>query len=546
MSSPLRLLPPRRLPLLVLLGLAVALATLPAADSVQAQDGSGPSVTAGPVITSSPEERRHLRQGREAITVAVTFSEVVTVTGEPRVRLTMGERRRWARYSGGSDSATLTFTYTVQGNDQDDDGIGIRENALKLRGGTIKDADDNAANLSLPALADQAGHQVDGSPPPAITAGPTITSSPASGDAYGQGETITLTVTFSEAVTVNDDPRVRLDVGERKRYARYSGGGDSATLTFTYTVKKVDADEDGISIPRNAVQRNDGAIIDAGGRSARLKHPALDAQAGHKVKGSPEEPAIGQPQFAAERAALSVPENTPKGIRVGDAVAAIAAPESEGPFTYTLSGADAGAFRIDAATGQLRFLKTPDFEKPADAASATPANAAGNNQYAVTVSVSDGKDSQGDTETTPAIDDSINVTVTVTDVDERGRLALSPTRPRLGAAVTATVSDPDGQRGAPAWKWERSRGSHVVERHPGRDLGQLHANRSGRRSVPARDRHLHRRIRHGQGSAGHRQRGDAGAYAERPERHDHRRQGDVPDLRSGDAPLRRRLPGGAG
>ena len=51
-----------------------------------------------------------------------------------------------------------------------------------------------------------------------------------------------MAVTFSEAVTVTGEPRVRLDVGERKRWARYASGSDGATLTFSYTVKKADAD----------------------------------------------------------------------------------------------------------------------------------------------------------------------------------------------------------------------------------------------------------------------------------------------------------------
>ena len=44
--------------------------------------------------------------------------------------------------------------------------------------------------------------------PPNITAGPVIISSPASGDTYGKDEAIVVAVTFSEAVTVNGQPRV--------------------------------------------------------------------------------------------------------------------------------------------------------------------------------------------------------------------------------------------------------------------------------------------------------------------------------------------------
>ncbi len=53
-------------------------------------------------------------------------------------------------------------------------------------------------------------------------------------------------------------------------------------------------------------------------------------------------------------------------------------------LTYSINGgADAGAFSIDAATGQLRFAPAPDFENPLDAD--------GNNIYEVNVQVSDGR-----------------------------------------------------------------------------------------------------------------------------------------------------------
>ncbi|MEO1041422.1 MAG: Ig-like domain-containing protein [Pseudomonadota bacterium] len=67
-------------------------------------------------------------------------------------------------------------------------------------------------------------------------------------------------------------------------------------------------------------------------------------------------------------------------------------------LTYSLSGTDASLFTINATTGLVRFIDRTDFEIPADANS--------DNQYSLTVSVSDG------TATT-----SQAVTVTVQDVD---------------------------------------------------------------------------------------------------------------------------------
>ncbi|MFW2589961.1 ExeM/NucH family extracellular endonuclease [Sagittula sp. SSi028] len=80
--------------------------------------------------------------------------------------------------------------------------------------------------------------------------------------------------------------------------------------------------------------------------------------------------------------------------------AAITASDAEGDaLTYSLSGADADLFSIDAATGALTFDAAPDFERPLDADA--------DNLYDLTVTVSDGSDS-----------DAQDIQVSVTDVDE--------------------------------------------------------------------------------------------------------------------------------
>ena len=72
-------------------------------------------------------------------------------------------------------------------------------------------------------------------------------------------------------------------------------------------------------------------------------------------------------------------------------------------------------FRIDAATGELRFRTAPDFEAPADAGA--------NNVYNLTVSASDG--------TLPAVERAI--AVTVTDVATTNR---APTTTAIVAPAT--------------------------------------------------------------------------------------------------------------
>ncbi len=279
---------------------------------------------------------------------------------------------------------------------------------------------------------------------PAITAGPVITSSPASGDTYGNGEAIVAAVTFSEAVTVSGEPRVRLDVGERKRWARYDRSSEDGTvLVFAYLVRKVDADGDGVSIGADQLGLNRGSIEDADGNAAGLAHPALATQSGHKVDGSLEQQpaqqqqaANNEPQFALDSANLSVNEDAAVGSNVGSPVTAT---DGDGDaLTYALTGS--GAFAIDASTGQITVQGALDYETQSS--------------YALTVSVSDGKDASGGDNT--AVDDTIAMTVSVGNVDEAGTVTLDPETPQAGSPLTASLNDPDGGVSALTWAWEIS------------------------------------------------------------------------------------------
>ena len=105
--------------------------------------------------------------------------------------------------------------------------------------------------------------------------------------------------------------------------------------------------------------------------------------------------------------------------------------------TWSLTGADSTLFMI--ADGFLRFVDPPDFENADDATT--------DNVYNVTVQADDGTA----TETTA-------VAVTVTDGDEPGVVTLSPLKPKLDTALTATLADPDTVSGTPTWQWERNDG----------------------------------------------------------------------------------------
>ena len=129
-------------------------------------------------------------------------------------------------------------------------------------------------------------------------------------------------------------------------------------------------------------------------------------------------PVNSLPEFEEDTVStLSVAENAPPNTNIGDPVAA-SDPESDA-LTYSLSGTDATLFSVGTSTGQIRIGASTalDHESSADSGS--------NNVYDVTVRVTDGKDAGGNANT--SVDDTIGVTITVTNVNEPQALASGPT-----------------------------------------------------------------------------------------------------------------------
>lgn len=80
------------------------------------------------------------------IPFVVAMSEIVTVTGTPRIAVDVGGVTRYATYTGGSGTSSLTFTYSMTGGDVDLDGVTLIS-PIDLNGGAIQDLSGNAATL---------------------------------------------------------------------------------------------------------------------------------------------------------------------------------------------------------------------------------------------------------------------------------------------------------------------------------------------------------------------------------------------------------------
>ena len=159
---------------------------------------------------------------------------------------------------------------------------------------------------------------------PAQATAASISSSPASGSTYGAGETIAVSLAMSEAVRVTGRPYVVLDLGGTQRQAVYSGPIGSATdaLEFSYTVQSGDFDANGVALCASgpacgSIQLDGGTIRAAADESvARLRHPALAAQSGHKVDAADPLP-VPAPACSAE---IEVPSDwalIPSGVAAG-------------------------------------------------------------------------------------------------------------------------------------------------------------------------------------------------------------------------------------
>ena len=134
-------------------------------------------------------------------------------------------------------------------------------------------------------------------------------------------------------------------------------------------------------------------------------------------------------------AAVSFAENGDITAALGSGYTADDPETTDGP-TFSKAGADSGKF--DFMNGGLMFKAQPDYETPGDANK--------DNVYEVTVQAKDGVGNIG-MET---------VKVTVTNVEEDGTVTLSHLQPRVGVAITASVTDLDGDVSGVTWQWSRS------------------------------------------------------------------------------------------
>ena len=283
-------------------------------------DGIKPTITSVYLIGSSSGQDDVHTIG-EYFPAGMRFSENVYVGGYPgpRMKLNFEGRTRTAEFAWATPECkdpicvtspgpfsrygiSLGFEYMIAKGDLDLDGVAIDANSLVLNGGSIRDGAGNDAVLTHSAVAEDPNYIVDGVP--ATIRSVAITSDPGSDNTYGVGDTIEVTVTFSESVRVPrwigsggvvHMPLLELNIGGVAKTARTHERSTitGTTLVFSYTVQDGDNDADGVSIGANKLTTESNRGISdnysgccPGGERADLHHSAVADDEDHKVGSS--------------------------------------------------------------------------------------------------------------------------------------------------------------------------------------------------------------------------------------------------------------------
>ena len=364
-------------------------------------------ISAGAVaITSNPGPDETYAAG-DAIEVTVTFAESMTVDttdGTPQIGLTIGTMPKLAGYANGSGTAALVFSYTVAEGDLDPDGV-------------------STGAGSIP------GHKVDGVRPLLLSA---------------MVDDAVITLNYSKALRESPSPPASAFAVEGGSAARTATNvavtGSVVELTLNSVVEHGEA---GLTVSYTVPEGTNADVIrdlvgnDADGLSSE---PVWGAAPDRTDPVANEPPAFD----AGETVERTISENTVSrpyqtGLPIGARVAATD-PDASDTLAYFLSGPDATSFDIVASTGQLLTNAILDYEIKAS--------------YTIIVSVHDGKDAEGNF--SEAIDDAITITIILYNEDDLGTVAFSSAQPRVGAALTATPTDPDGSVSNLTWQWAGS------------------------------------------------------------------------------------------
>ena len=253
---------------------------------------------------------------------------------------------------------------------------------------------------------------------------PSYTVTVTAADPSNATDTITVTITVTD---VNEAPEFPTETGARSVAENTAVGqpiGDAVSATdpdtndtLTYSLSGTDAGSFAIDEQTGRVSVGDGTALNYEGnkksytvtvsvrdskdeqRQCRRGHRRHHRRDHHRYQ---RERTAGVPD--RDRCPQRGGEHGSRPANIGSPVAATD-PDTNDTLTYSLSGTDAASFDINDQTGQISV------------GTGTALDYETRKSYTVTVSVRDSKNASGNADT--ATDDTIDVTITVTNEDDR-------------------------------------------------------------------------------------------------------------------------------
>lgn len=194
----------------------------------------------------------------------------------------------------------------------------------------------------------------------------TSVSVPANGY-YGDGDSLTFVVQFSETAIVSGTPYVSVIVGSQSRQASYLSGSGTSSLLFRYALQTGDMDMDGVAL--GAMSLNGGTIENAGGAAADTTLNNVASTAGVFV--NTQSPTVvtavvGNPPSNATQVTFQIVFSeavtgfTAADITVattGTASATLANLQTSDNITYTILAQNisgSGTLRLDISAGSVQ------------------------------------------------------------------------------------------------------------------------------------------------------------------------------------------------
>ena len=257
-----------------------------------------PPLITGVEVTSTPQAANDTYGLGEDIEITVTFNEAVTASDDVEFGISAGGQKQ-ARLKSGNGTTELVFAYTVQADDEDDDGIWIGNHNTDHPTFDLQDGQSvTGVDSGRPALLEhsvegtQSDHKVDGINTDATlssltlsgisldqtftagAAGTAVTSFTATTDAAPTTVTAILTATPTQSgASVDIDPddadtnttdhEVDLDVGDTVITVAVTSSNGDVVRTYTITVTR----PAGIGVPHDWDLRPPGV---ATGKTFRL------------------------------------------------------------------------------------------------------------------------------------------------------------------------------------------------------------------------------------------------------------------------------------